>query len=106
MSFKDNLREELNFQGLMIKDLAERTGLNQASLSNYLRENSSIPSADIAVKIAKALNVSVEYLITGNISQTNVQENFSCEVIRLAKKLSKISTQDLKHITALIDSYL
>lgn len=106
MSFKDNLREELNFQGLMIKDLAEKTGLNQASLSNYLRENSSIPSADIAVKIAKALNVSVEYLITGKISQTNVQENFSCEVIRLAKKLSKISTQDLKHITALIDSYL
>lgn len=106
MSFKDNLREELNFQGLMIKDLAEKTGLNQASLSNYLRENNSIPAADIAVKIAKALNVSVEYLVNGKNSQINSQENFSCEVIRLAKKLSKISTQDLKHITALIDSYL
>lgn len=69
MSFKDNLREELNFQGFMIKDLAEKTGINQASLSNYLRENSSIPSADVAVKIAQALNVTVEYLVTGQNSK-------------------------------------
>ncbi len=106
MSFKDNLKEELSFQGMLVKDLAEKTGLNQASLSNYLRENSSIPSADIAVKIAKALNVSVEYLVSGKKSLSDDNQEFNCQIIRLAKKLSKINRDDLKHIEALIDSYL
>lgn len=34
-------------------------------MDNYLGVRSSIPPADIAVKIASALNVSVEYLVTG-----------------------------------------
>ncbi|MBO5117245.1 MAG: helix-turn-helix transcriptional regulator, partial [Treponema sp.] len=54
MGFKENLREELSYQGLLIKELASKANLNQRSLSNYLRENSSIPAADVAVKIAKA----------------------------------------------------
>lgn len=106
MSFKDNLREELNFQGFMIKDLAEQTGINQASLSNYLRENSSIPSADVAVKIAQALNVTVEYLVTGKNSKIIKNEELSCEVVRIVKKLNKVSKENLHHIEVLIDSYL
>lgn len=65
MGFKENLRDEISYQGLMIKELAARAGLNAGSVSNYLKENSSIPSADVAVKIASALNVSVEYLVNG-----------------------------------------
>ena len=65
MGFKENLRDEISYQGLLIKELAAKAGLNAGSISNYLKENSSIPSADIAVKIADALNVSVEYLVTG-----------------------------------------
>lgn len=106
MGFKENLKEELLYQGLLVKDLAEKTGLNQSSLSNYLRENSSIPSADIAVKIAKALNVSVEYLVLGKKSLTQENDEFNIKVIHIAKKLSKIKHNDLNHIEALIDSYL
>ena len=65
MGFKENLRDEISYQGLMIKELAARAGLNAGSVSNYLKENSSIPSADVAVKLASALNVSVEYLVNG-----------------------------------------
>ena len=64
-SFKENLRNELDFQGLTVKELAARTGIIKGTLDNYLGVRSSIPPADIAVRIAKALNVSVEYLVTG-----------------------------------------
>ncbi|MBQ7366695.1 MAG: helix-turn-helix transcriptional regulator [Spirochaetaceae bacterium] len=44
---------------------AELAGINKRTLDNYLREKANTPPADVAVKIAHALNVSVEYLVTG-----------------------------------------
>lgn len=64
-TFRENLRSELNFQGLTVKELSAKTGIVKGTLDNYLGVRSSIPPADIAVKIASALNVSVEYLVTG-----------------------------------------
>ena len=64
-SFKENLRGELDFQGLTVKELAARTGIVKGTIDNYLGARESIPPADIAGKIAQALNVSVEYLVTG-----------------------------------------
>lgn len=112
MGFKENLRDELAYRGLMIKELAALSNLNQHSLSNYLRENSSVPSADVAVKIAKALGVTVEYLVTGktttpkNLQEKNAVNKYAPDIKKMAEKLSKISLRDRKHIAALIDSIL
>ncbi len=64
-TFRENLRSELDFQGLTVKELSAKTGIIKGTLDNYLSTRASIPPADLAVKIAQALNVSVEYLITG-----------------------------------------
>lgn len=64
-SFRENLRNELDFQGLTVKELSAKTGIVKGTLDNYLGIRASIPPADIAVKIADALNVSVEFLVTG-----------------------------------------
>ena len=63
--FKENLRNELDFQGLTVKELSAKTGIIKGSIDNYLGVRASIPPADVAVRIAKALHVSVEYLVTG-----------------------------------------
>jgi len=65
MSFRDNLRETLEFMDMEQKELAAKTGISLKTIENYVRKDSSIPSADKAVLIAKALGVSVEYLING-----------------------------------------
>ena len=65
MSFRENLKSELSFRGILVKELSLKTGINKRTLDNYLREKGNIPPADIAVKIADALNVSVEFLVTG-----------------------------------------
>lgn len=41
------------------------------TIDNYLRENTSQPTAENAVKIAQALGVSVEYLVTGVLALQN-----------------------------------
>ena len=70
-SFRENLRSELDFQGLTVKELSAKTGIIKGTLDNYLGVRASIPPADIAVKIAQALNVSVEYLVTGRMKNQN-----------------------------------
>ncbi len=64
--FKTTLRSELDFQDIKVKELSERTGISSRTLEGYLSSRGSIPPADVAFKIAQALNVSVEYLVTGN----------------------------------------
>ena len=69
MGFKENLRAELDYQGVKIKELAERSGVNRRTIDHYLMKEPQEPSVSNAVKIARALNVSVEYLVTGSDSR-------------------------------------
>ena len=64
-NFRENLRNELDFQGIIVKELSARTNIPIATLDCYLRTQSTEPSAENAVKIARALRVSVEYLVIG-----------------------------------------
>jgi len=63
--FKANLRAELDFLGLTVKELSAKTAIAQGTLNSYLGVRASMPTADAAVKIADALGVTVEYLVTG-----------------------------------------
>ena len=65
MGFKENLKSELLYSGILVKELAAKTGIRKHTLDNYLNTHNSIPNAESAVKIARALGVSVEYLVTG-----------------------------------------
>jgi transcriptional regulator with XRE-family HTH domain len=66
MGFRENLKSELVYKGMLVKELAALSGISRHTLDNYLNIRGHIPSADIAVKIARILNVSVEYLVTGD----------------------------------------
>ncbi|GHU98190.1 hypothetical protein FACS189483_05870 [Spirochaetia bacterium] len=77
MDFAENLRSELDYQGLIVKELAAKTGININMLNHYLSGNNSMPRADAAVKIARALDVTVEYLVTGIIARPNAANNMS-----------------------------
>lgn len=64
--FKETLRSELDFQDIKVKELSARTGISRRTLEGYLSARGSIPPADVAVRIARALGVTVEYLVTGD----------------------------------------
>lgn len=65
MTFAENLREAIKITEMTTKELADKTGINENTISSYLKTNGSIPTADKAVKIAEALNTTVEFLVTG-----------------------------------------
>lgn len=85
MVFRENLRSELNFQDIKTKELSEKTGISKRTLDAYLAKNGNEPTAENAVKIAQALGVTVEYLVTGR--QLSAQKLTEPELdLRLCKK--------------------
>jgi transcriptional regulator with XRE-family HTH domain len=75
MGFRENLKEELTYSDMLIKELASYSGVGIRAIHSYLRENGSMPSADAAVNIARVLGVSVEYLVTGTEIEFNQAGN-------------------------------
>lgn len=91
MGFKENLKAELTFSGMLVKELAAKSGINKHSLDNYLNSRGQIPSIEAGYKIANALGVSVEYLVAGkenNGGKETVKSNTDIRIIaRLAEQL-------------------
>ena len=71
MGFRENVKFELAYSGMLVKELSAKSGVSKYSLDNYLNAKGQIPSADVAVKIAQALGVTVEYLVTGEERATD-----------------------------------
>jgi len=65
-SFRLILREELDYQGLTVKELSAKSDVAKGAIDSYLSKQASMPPADTAVKIADALGVTVEYLLNGH----------------------------------------
>ena len=96
MSFRDNLREALDFTGVEQKELAAKTGISLKTIENYVKKDSSVPSADKAVLIAQALGVTVEYLITGKNPKKTVipvVQPHNKEVFEIIPKLNKYNNE-------------
>jgi transcriptional regulator with XRE-family HTH domain len=96
MSFGENLKQELIYSGMLKKELSTMTGINKRAIDTYVRTKSSMPPADTAVKIAKALGVTVEYLVTGG------DPKVPNEVNRLTRSILNLNKRDQKLITLLV----
>lgn len=95
MSFADNLRDELAYNDIKIKEFSYMTDIPYPTMLSYVNNKQSLPNVEMGVRIAKALNVSVEYLVTG--------ENPDCSdrIKDLYTILDKIA-DDLKKLLASI----
>lgn len=64
MDFKDKLHSIMQQKGITSYRLERLSGLSQAALSRYLLGQRK-PTFEAVVRIAKALNVSVDYFVSG-----------------------------------------
>ena len=61
-SFWLNVKKSLIYKEMEIKDLAFRSGVSYSTIVNGMNKN-SMPHADIALKISRVLNMSLESLL-------------------------------------------
>ena len=98
--FKKNLRIELDYLNLTVKELSSKTGIPKGTLDCYLGARESMPPADIAAKIAGALGITVEYLVTGE--RTKKQDKLLNHDIRsLIQIVTELNKKDTETILAL-----
>ena len=104
MGFRENLKDELTYKDMQTKELASLTGISLNTLNHYLVQNATSPSVENAVKIAKALNVSVEYLVTGTMENpVEPKISYSSKILHIAQKLSELNDRDFKVVDKMIE---
>ena len=75
----------MEFADVRYKELAQKSGVAERALYNYVAsKNPSMPPADVAVKLAEALDTTVEYLVKGTDSH----------------RTTDIPSEELKHYRA------
>jgi transcriptional regulator with XRE-family HTH domain len=101
MGFRENLKYELSYSGMLVKELAALSGVSKYSLDNYLNKRGQVPSVDSGVKIAQALGVSVEYLVTGNENPTRAA-SFSPEIRILLQNFKQLNKKDRDLVLSIV----
>jgi len=101
MGFRENLKQELNFNDMLVKELAAAAGVHKRAIDTYLlSENASMPPADVAVRIAQTLGVSVEYLVTGN------ESSLPRDIRKIIRLLLQLDPIDRKVVSVLVSALI
>ena len=100
MDFRDRLRDEIENSGLFDKEVADRAGITKRAIDSYVGVRGCMPSADVAVRLARVLGCSVEYLVTGRDTRQRHLDNKSRRIVQLFQRLS---AEDQETVLRLIE---
>jgi transcriptional regulator with XRE-family HTH domain len=103
--FSKRLRSEIEYIGLNQKEFAAKAGIKKRALDAYLRAQQSMPPADTAVKIAAALGVSVEYLVTGKEYRKSIDISPYLQFRDILDDLALLPVETLETIKAVIKAF-
>ena len=103
IGFKENFKSELEYQGIQLKELAAKCGISKNTLGNYLTGHNSVPSAENAVRIAKSLGVTVEYLVTGTVTGNHEISQTPVKYKKIFTEIMNLDDTDLSSVSALIE---
>jgi transcriptional regulator with XRE-family HTH domain len=88
------------------KELAAKTGISLKTIENYVKKDSSLPTADKAVLIAQVLGVTVEYLITGKKTKKELAPSAPPQQKEVTDTISKLNKYNFEAITAIAKTLL
>ncbi len=105
--FRDNLKDLIEYKGIIRKELSAQTGISKRTIDTYLDSRAVLPNAEVAVKLAKALGTTVEFLVTGEDSVNHEQKIYSDfdtyrKYRKIVNELETLSPDLLKSIEAMI----
>ena len=98
MAFKDRLREEIEYQGLLVKEISAKAGISNSTFLSYIDARSVLPNVETGVKIAKALGVSVEYLVNGERPPQDPKSAAISDIVRDLYLLSPAQLETVKRM--------
>lgn len=102
MSISQRIKEERKRRGMTQSDLSEKTNIKQAQIARY-ESSKSVPSVKLLTGIAEALDVSLDYLVSGRvrIKSDYSEENHELHD-RLESQLKSFSDRERKILESLL----
>lgn len=97
--FYERLYRLLKEKNIQQKELADICGISSNGISTW-KVTGSYPRADIAVKIAAALGVTVEYLITGELPGIDNTDKLAYDVSVLPEKKRRVVQSVIDSLSA------
>lgn len=101
MDFIDRIDEKLKEKQLKRLTLCDELGITHSAISDWKRRN-TIPAADVCLKIADYLDVSVEWLVTG---KEKTAPQYTKEEQNLLRKYNDLTDGQKRSVEILIDGY-
>lgn len=101
MNFWKKVDEELSFLGKSRKELANAMGFDAAIISFGIKRN-SVPAADTALKVARFLGVSIDYLL--DMNDETSQKSLNPQISEIENRLRRFSQNDLNAILTVVNA--
>ena len=101
MKLSEKITKLKKLKGLSQADLATATGISKDAISKYERGDAT-PSVDYAKRIADALNVSLDYLV----SDDDTEEVLDKETLGRIKAIQNMPEQEQDKIFSVVDALI
>ncbi|MCQ2591392.1 MAG: helix-turn-helix domain-containing protein [Treponema sp.] len=96
MNFWTRVDNLLESTGRTRKELAAEAGFDVSNIGKGIANN-NVPSAETAVKIAKFLNTTTEYLVTGQLSKKRTYDDYDMDtLIKYSQLIHKLDSLPLE----------
>jgi transcriptional regulator with XRE-family HTH domain len=113
MGFWQNVEDECDYLGISRKELAEKAGFSVHTISNGIKRD-GMPTADLAVKISKILNVPLEKLLefkednkksdNKDIENQKLNRKLFSTYLPLIKKIDDLKPDSKKAVFTIIEN--
>ena len=94
-SIGDRIKDLLNQKNMSQKELAEKVGCTEAAVSLYIK-GSRIPRSSVLIKIAEALDTTVEFLTKGIPTDVNKELGYATKLI--ARNVRQMTSSQKREI--------
>ena len=101
MNFWERVDSELKYLGKTRKELAAAVGFDAANISFGIKRN-SVPYADTALKVARFLGVSLDYLL--DMNESTSQNSEGLQISEIENRLRRFSQNDLDAVLSIVNA--
>lgn len=105
MEFKDRLKEERTKRGFSQSALAKQVGVHVTNISRYERGENK-PTSAVLTKLADALTVSTDYLMSGSIEDNAEQTISDKTLLAQFKKVEQLPENKKKLVKEFLDAFI
>lgn len=105
MSFADRLKKSRQEKGLSQTELAALAGIHYTQIGRYENKGAK-PASDVLAKIADALGVSSDYLMSGSTDDLANGALNDKELLNQFKLIEKMSDTDKSVVKIFLDAFI